>query len=144
MRTPLSSASDNLEHISLRFIDSLYVTYLITLWNLRHIGIRGLVFRPFSTRPLKPRYPPFMEKSQQRVISDYFSLKGCGARKLRKKLTDKLGSDVYSQAQISRWFVHFSPSDISFLDEARPGRPLSILGSPLEHFLENSRSPVRA
>jgi hypothetical protein len=77
-----------------------------------------------------------MEKSQQRVIIDYFLLKGWGARKIQKELTDTLGSDVYSQAQISGWLTCFSTGDISCLDEARPGRPLSILGPPLEHFLE--------
>jgi hypothetical protein len=39
-----------------------------------------------------------MEKSQQRAIMIYLSLKGWGARKIQKKLTDTFGSDVYSQA----------------------------------------------
>jgi hypothetical protein len=77
-----------------------------------------------------------MEKSQQRVIICCFSLKGWGDRKIQKELTDTLGSDEYSQAQISRWLARFSTGDISCLDEAQPGRPLSILGPTLEHFLE--------
>jgi hypothetical protein len=77
-----------------------------------------------------------MEKSQQRVIIYYFSLKSWGARKIQKEFTDTLGSDVYSQVQISRWLARFSTDDISCLDEPRPRRPLSILGPPLEHFME--------
>jgi hypothetical protein len=76
-----------------------------------------------------------MEISQQRVFLYYFSLKGWGAGKIQKELTDALGSDVYLQAQISRWLARFSTGDISCLDEARTGRPLSILERPLEHFL---------
>jgi hypothetical protein len=41
-----------------------------------------------------------MEKSQQRAIIYYFSLKGRVAWKIQKELTDTLGSDIYSQAQI--------------------------------------------
>jgi hypothetical protein len=70
------------------------------------------------------------------VIIYYFSLKGWGARKIQKELTDTLGSDVYPQTQISRLLARFSAGDLSRLDEARPGRPVSILGSPPEHFLE--------
>jgi hypothetical protein len=77
-----------------------------------------------------------MEKSQQRVIIYYFSLKGWGARKIQKKLIDTFGSDGYSQAQISPWLARFCTGDISCFDEARPGRPLLILGRPLKHFLE--------
>jgi hypothetical protein len=73
-----------------------------------------------------------MEKSPGRVIPDYFSLKGWDARKIQKELTDTLGPDIDSQAQISRWLVRFSQCDISSLDEARRGRPLSILGPQLE------------
>jgi hypothetical protein len=68
-----------------------------------------------------------MQKSQQRAIIYSLSLKGSGARKIQKELTDALGSDAYSQAQISRWIARFSPGDISSLDEARLGRRLSIL-----------------
>jgi transposase len=68
-----------------------------------------------------------MEKSQRRMIINYFSLKGWSAQKIQKEITDTLGSDVRSQAQISRWLARFSLGDISCLDEARPGRPLSIL-----------------
>jgi transposase len=67
---------------------------------------------------------------------DYFSLKGWGARKIQKKLTDTLGSDLSSQAEISRWLARFRAGNISCLDEARPGALFSILGPPLEHFLE--------
>jgi hypothetical protein len=77
-----------------------------------------------------------MEKSQRRVIIYSFLLKGWGARKIQKELTDTLGPDVYFQAKISRWFARFSTGDISCLDEARPGRLFSILGPWLEHFLE--------
>jgi transposase len=77
-----------------------------------------------------------MEKCQQRVIIHYFSLKGWGVRKIHKEMRDTLRSDQYSQAQISRWLARFSTGDISSLDEARPGRPRSILGARLEHFLE--------
>jgi transposase len=77
-----------------------------------------------------------MEKSQQQVILDDFSLKGWGTRKIQKELTDTLRSDVYSQVQISRWLARFSTGDSFSLNEARPGRPFSILGPPLEHFKE--------
>jgi hypothetical protein len=48
-----------------------------------------------------------MEKSQQRVIVYSFSLKGW-PRKIQKELTNALGSDGYSQVQISRWLARFS------------------------------------
>jgi hypothetical protein len=77
-----------------------------------------------------------MEKSRQRGIIDYFSLKGLIARKTQKELTDTLSSDACSQVQISRWLARFGTGDISCLDEGGPGRPVSILGSTPEHFLE--------
>jgi hypothetical protein len=53
-----------------------------------------------------------MEKSQPRAIIDDFSLKDWDAREIQKELTDTLGSDVYSQAQILRWLARFSTGDI--------------------------------
>jgi hypothetical protein len=79
---------------------------------------------------------PFMEKSQQQAIISDFSLKGWGAEKIQKARTNTLGSDGYSQAQISRRLAHFITSDIFCLDESRPGRRLSILGPLLEQFWE--------
>jgi hypothetical protein len=73
-----------------------------------------------------------MEASQQRVLIYYFSLKGWGARKIQKEFTDAFDSGAYLQTQISRSLAHFSTNDISCLDEARPGRQLSILGPPLK------------
>jgi hypothetical protein len=43
-----------------------------------------------------------MEKSQERGIIYYFSLKDWDARTIQKELTDTLGSDEYSQIEISR------------------------------------------
>jgi hypothetical protein len=67
-----------------------------------------------------------------------FLLKSRDAREIQKDPTNTLVSDVYSQAQISRSITRFSTGDISYLDEARPGRLLSILGfePSLGHFLE--------
>jgi hypothetical protein len=70
------------------------------------------------------------------VIIYCFSLKGWGARTIQKELTDTLGSDICSQAQISRWFARFSMGGISCLDEARSGRLLPVMEPPVEHFLE--------
>jgi SNF family Na+-dependent transporter len=67
-----------------------------------------------------------MEKSQQRVLIYYFSLKGWSTRTIQKELTDTYGSDGSSQTQISQWFARFSTGKISWLDEARAGRRLSI------------------
>jgi hypothetical protein len=136
MRTSSFSASDKLLHICIIFIDSPYGIDRITLWYLLRIGISGSAFRPFRRRTFQAHYAPFREKSQQREIIYGFSLKGWPAPKVQKKLADTLGSHVYSQAQISRWLARLNPGNISCLDEARPGRPLSILGLPLEHFLE--------
>jgi hypothetical protein len=44
--------------------------------DANRIGIRGSAFQPFRTRTFKTHYIPFMEKSQQRAIIYYFSLKG--------------------------------------------------------------------
>jgi hypothetical protein len=90
----------------------------------------------FSTAIFKAPDTAFMGKFQPRVIIYSFSLKGWAARKIQKELTDTLGSDVYSQAQTSRWLARFSMVDISCLDQAQPGRLLSILGPSQEHFLE--------
>jgi hypothetical protein len=43
-----------------------------------------------------------MEKSQQRVIIYYFSLKGWGAWKIEKELTNALSSDIYIHKPRSR------------------------------------------
>jgi hypothetical protein len=59
-----------------------------------------------------------MDKSQQREIISYFSLKGRGARKIQNEFPDTHGPDVSSQAQISLWLDCFSTGDISFLGEA--------------------------
>jgi hypothetical protein len=117
-------------------IDGPYVTDLTTLWHLRRMGIHRLACPPFSTHALKTHSTPFMEKSQQWVIISDFALKGRGARKIQKEVTDTFGSDISSRAQISRWLARFSRHDIFCLNQVRPGRPLSILGWPLEHFLE--------
>jgi hypothetical protein len=82
------SISDALWHMWGWFIGCPSVTSLITLWHFRRIGIRGLLFRPFSTLRFKTRYTPFIQKSQQRVIVYYFSLKGWGARKSQHEFTD--------------------------------------------------------
>jgi transposase len=108
----------------------------MTFWHLGRMGIRGLAFPRFSTRTFTTLSPPFMEKSQQQVFVYYFSLKGWRVRKIQKELTDTLGPDVYSQAQISRWPARLSTGDISLFDEPRPGRRFSILRPPLAHFLE--------
>jgi hypothetical protein len=85
-----------------------------------------------------------MKKSQRQIILYYFSLKDWAARKIQKKLTDALGSDGYSQAQISRWLARFSAGDISCLDELRLGKSLLTMGPSLEHFLEKFPFAVRA
>jgi hypothetical protein len=77
-----------------------------------------------------------METSQQRAIIYYFSLKAWSIPTIQKELTDIFASDVYSQAQISRWLAGFGTGGISCLAEARSGRPLSILEPSLEHFWE--------
>jgi hypothetical protein len=73
---------------------------------------------------LKPRDTTFMEKSRQQVIIDDFSLKGLGDRTTQKELTDRFGSNVYSQARISPGLARFGTGDISCLDEGRLGRAL--------------------
>jgi hypothetical protein len=113
MRTPSFSAFDRLSQIEVIFIDSPYGTDLIILVHLRRIGIQGNAFRPFSIRQFKTRYTSFMEKSQQRVIIYYFSLKDWDTRKIQKELINALGSDVYSQVQILHSLARFSMSDIS-------------------------------
>jgi hypothetical protein len=77
-----------------------------------------------------------MKKTQQRVIIYHFSLKGWDACKIQKELAETLGTDAYSQVQVSHWLTRFNTKDFSCLDELRTGKPLSNLGPLFEHILE--------
>jgi hypothetical protein len=121
MRTCFFSDSDKLASGDGRFRHSTCVAYFITFWHHHRIDIRRLANRPFKNGTLKVPYLSLMEKSQQRVIIYYFSLKGWGARTIRKETAEALGADAYSQVQALRRPTQFGTGDISCLDELRTG-----------------------
>jgi hypothetical protein len=85
-----------------------------------------------------------MEKSQQRGMIDEFLLKGWSTRKISKELTDTLGSDVYSQAQISRGLARFSTGGISCLVKFDPEDRFQSWDHYWNISWNSSRSPVCA
>jgi hypothetical protein len=77
-----------------------------------------------------------MEQHEQRFVIKYFWLKQWGCKAIHHELTSALGGSAYSLSQVKYWTRKFKNGQLDCLDEIRPGRPLSGLGTVLEDFLK--------
>jgi hypothetical protein len=78
-----------------------------------------------------------MEKEEeQRFVMKFLWLKGWGTKGIHEELMSTLGDASYAVSQIKIWPQKFSNGDLSYKDSPRTGRPLLILGPPLEAFLQ--------
>jgi hypothetical protein len=76
-----------------------------------------------------------MDKSEQRILIKYFSMKGLGSRLIHNELQSVLRASVYSLSGMEKWVSRFKTGLPIGEDNPRPGRPPSDLGSSLAAFL---------
>jgi hypothetical protein len=78
------SASNKLSHIEVRLMDSPYVTDLITVWDLRRIGVRGSRFPPFSVSTFKVLSPGFAPTLQSTYLRRWINIPSCSSKELQQ------------------------------------------------------------
>jgi hypothetical protein len=76
-----------------------------------------------------------MDKSEQRILLKYFSMKGLGSRLIHSELQSVLRASVYSLSAVERWVSQFKTRIPICEDNPRPGRLSSDLRSSLTAFL---------
>jgi hypothetical protein len=76
-----------------------------------------------------------MDKSEQRILIKYFSMKGLGSRLIYCELKSVLHDSAYSLSAVERWVSWFKTDVATCEDNPRPGRPPSDLDSSLAAFL---------
>jgi transposase len=78
----------------------------------------------------------WMDRIEQRVMVEYFFLKGDGSKLIHKELVSILQDNVISLSTIKNWLRKFKSGDLSCGDKERPGRPLISMGPALQRFLK--------
>jgi hypothetical protein len=78
----------------------------------------------------------WMDRIEQRVMVEYFFLKGHGSKLIHKELVSALQDNAISLLPVKNCFRRFKSGDVSCGDEERPGRPLISLDPALQRFLK--------
>jgi hypothetical protein len=76
-----------------------------------------------------------MDKSEQRILINYFWMKGLGSRLIDRELKSVLHDSAHCLSAVDRWVSRFKIDIAASNDNPRPGRPLSDFGSSLAAFL---------
>jgi hypothetical protein len=76
-----------------------------------------------------------MDKSEQRVLIKYFSMKDLNSRTIHNELKSVLLEATYSLSTVERWVSRFKTGAATCEDNQRPCRPPCDFGSSLAAFL---------
>jgi transposase len=77
-----------------------------------------------------------MDRIEQRVMVNYFILKGHESKLVHKELVSTLQANVISLSIVKNWLRRFKSDKLSCGYEERPERPLIFLAPALQRFLK--------
>jgi transposase len=80
-----------------------------------------------------------MDEVEQRVIVQYFDVKGWSNKNITAKPEATFHDSAVSNSMVKRWIRKFNNGDFSCDDDCRPGRPMAIFGLVLQKFLDTYR-----